>query len=164
MRNLAPSSSWARAASHRLIVATAVLMLLAGSTQAVGQCLNAEVEEPFRLPDGSLHPAGALGLCLERNFSPVASLHEIRVDDMGVGLFMSRRETSQGLGDDPRSFVMFQRLSSGELLLVGVANPLRDRMQVHYLGRGNWKAPAAPERLVARLDDPGLVRVTASAL
>jgi hypothetical protein len=164
MNGTSSKKSWQRTAGHRLVVTLAVLLLATGSAQAAGACTTALIEEPFRLPDGSLHPSGELTLCLERSFSPIASLHEVRVDNMGIGLFMGRRETSLGLGDDPRPFMMFQRLSGGELLLVGVARPLRDRMQVHYLARGNWDTQIDPRQRIARVDDPALVRVTASSL
>ena len=61
---------------------------------------------------------------------------------MGVGLFLSRRDTSEGLlGDDARPYMMFYRNDGGELFLVGVATPLRDRMQLHFLDYDTRRTP-----------------------
>ncbi len=158
MRSNTPQTSQSRAARRRLVVAIAILLLAAGSAQAIGSCTTATIDEPYRLPDGLLRAGGKLTLCLERNYSPVAALHEIRVDGMGVGLFLSRRETSEGLPDDATGpYMLFRRLAGGELSLVGLATPLRDRMQLHFLDDGTRRTTERRTTLIARANDPTLV-------
>ena len=69
------------------------LVAVAGSASASTQvCSTAEVEEPFQLPDGSLHDAGTLTICLDRESSPVSFLHHAYVDRVPVGMMNSDRE------------------------------------------------------------------------
>lgn len=163
MKNQPKRTWWT--AGLEITVVLAACWVGAAPALASGTCTTAAIEEPFRLPDGSLHEAGNLTLCLEGSYSPVASMHEVRVDGMAIGRFLSRRDFAEGpLADGARPFMMFQRLNGGELTLLGVANPLRDRMQVHYVG---YKpAPTSHDRpdFFARADRPGLVIVEATSL
>lgn len=165
MRGKTPDWSWPRAGGRRLAVAIASFLLVAGSAQAAGTCTTATIDEPFRLPDGLLHGGGKLTLCHERNHSPVAALHEVRIDGMGVGLFVSRPYTGEELfgGSDDRPYMMFHRAGEGELVLVGVATPRRERMQLHFLDRGKRPYPAGRSDLVTLLNDPAFVVAPAHA-
>jgi hypothetical protein len=133
--------------------------------QAAGTCTTATIDEPFRLPDGLLHDGGKLTLCHDRNRSPVAALHEVRVDGMGVGLFVSRSDTGEALfgGGHDRPYMMFRRIDGGELVLVGVATPLRDRMQLHFLDVARRRSPAGDSDIVALVNDPTFVLALADA-
>jgi hypothetical protein len=102
-----------------LILATAAFLsatpLAAASSQA---CVSVRLDAPFRLPDGSVHPAGELTLCDTRAFSPVVSLHQVLVDGSIVGMFQSRRRgTEMSLSAAPE--VVFERDPEGTLALVG---------------------------------------------
>ncbi len=162
MRSKAPEMTWTRVTGQGLVVVIATFLLVTGPVEAAGICTTASIEEVYRLPDGTVQPPGTLTLCFERNFSPVASLYEIRVDAMAVGLFMTRRDTNLEIMDNNRPFMMFQRIGVGELLLVGLANPVHDGMLVNYLGRTG--RAAKHNDLVASLNDPAFVQVLATTL
>jgi hypothetical protein len=88
----------------------------------------------------------------------VAALHEVRIDGMGVGLFMSRRSASEALfGGDTPPYMIFHRVDGGELLLVAVATPLRDRMQLHFLVDCSRRTEEKREELIALANAPALV-------
>jgi hypothetical protein len=71
---------------------------------------------------------------------------------------MSRRSTSEALLDgDTRPYMIFHRVGEGELFLVGVATPLRDRMQLHFLEDGTRRTRQDRGDLIALADDPVLV-------
>ena len=91
-------------------------LLLTGTAAASGTCVSAMIEEPFVLPDGSEHGAARLSLCREATYSPVASLHEMRVNGMAVGMQISRRGTSETRRGD-EIYMVFSRRSDGRLLL-----------------------------------------------
>ena len=101
-----------------------VLLTLMQPAQAAtrGECVTAVVESPFRLPDGSLYPAGTLTLCDYGTFSPVDTLHRILVGGSSVGLFRSRRRNAEG---SSMAFpeVLFNRDADGNLELIGYATP-----------------------------------------
>jgi hypothetical protein len=107
---------------------------------AEGLCTGAIIEEPFELPDGSEHPAGRLTLCLERNHSPVASLHKVKVDRTPVSLLMSRRGSSEA-GTSESPYIMFIRRADGRLELAGYAYPGRDGMTVYTLEHPESRRP-----------------------
>jgi len=133
-------------------------VLATGAAEAAGNCFTATIEEPFRLPDGAFHESGKLTLCHERNHSPVAALHEVRINGMGVGLFVSRRAVSEGLdGDDAQPYLLFHRVNGGELFLIGVASPLRDRMQLHFLDDSTFRTPRKRTNLIVLANDAAFV-------
>jgi hypothetical protein len=74
------------------------------------------------LPDGNVYPPGTLTLCDTRAFSPVSNFHETFVDGFPVGILISRRRVSEGVGDSPAE-VMFHRDSEGRLRLFGYVLP-----------------------------------------
>ena len=158
MRSKRPDRTWSRAVGQGLAIAIATLLLATGAAGAAGNCFTATVEESFRLPDGTLHESGKLTLCHERNHSPVAALHEVRINGMRVGLFMSRRAVSEGLdGDDAQPYLLFHRVDGGELFLVGVASPLRDRMQLHFLDDSTLRTPRKRTDLIVLVNDAAIV-------
>ena len=77
------------------VVLALIVFLVAAWTPAAtaitGRCVVADVPAPVVLPDGSVHPAGPLRLCLERNLNPVAELHQISVGGGPQGLFVGQR-------------------------------------------------------------------------
>ena len=90
------------------------------------ECVSVRIDAPFRLPDGTVRPAGQLTLCDARAFSPVTELHSVLVNGAAVGLFMSRRHTNEiGLITAPQ--VLFERESEGTLALVGYVVPSAGR-------------------------------------
>jgi hypothetical protein len=141
-----------------LAIAIATLLLATGAAEAAGDCFTANIEEPFRLPDGAFHEGGKLTLCHERNHSPVAALHEVRIDRMGVGLFVSRRSVSEGLdGNAARPYLLFHRVNGGELFLIGVASPLRDQMQLYFLDDSTIRIPRKRTSLIVLANDAAFV-------
>jgi len=102
------------------VAALTVTQLAQAATR--GECVTAVVESPFRLPDGSLHPAGTLTLCDYGAFSPVDTLHRILVGGSSVGLFRSRRRSAEG-GSMAFPEVLFNRAADGNLELLGYATP-----------------------------------------
>ena len=138
----------------RLGVVALCLVAAQGAAEAAkGVCVSAQIEEPFRLPDGSVHPAGELTLCHHSDYSPVASFHRTKVDGMTVSMHMSRRgESERGDSDEP--FIMFNRESDGTLLLVGYAHQGQDKAAVHafpldrkYLKQLQASGQPVPERM-----------------
>ena len=119
----------------RLIVLALCLVAAQGAAEAAGGvCVSAEIEEPFRLPDGSAHPAGRLTLCHQSDFSPVASIHRSQVDGMTVSMHMSRRGESER-NDSDAPVMMFGRQADGMLLLLGYAHSGRDKTTMHAFPR-----------------------------
>jgi len=146
----------------RLFVVAVCLLTAQGAAEATkGVCVSAEIDEPFRLPDGSNHPAGTLTLCHDSDYSPVASFHRTKVDGMTVSMHLSRRgESERGDSDEP--FMMFGREADGTLLLLGYAHSGQDKATVHAFPRSRKSREAA--QVVARADagaEP-IIRLAAS--
>jgi hypothetical protein len=101
------------------------LLVLPGSAAAGqrGVCTSADVAETFLLPDGTMHEAGRITLCTEREYSPVRWLHAAYVDRMPVAMLISRSGSSEGRGTDLRPFFVFDRDAQGLLHLAGYAVP-----------------------------------------
>jgi hypothetical protein len=95
-------------------------------------CVTAQMEEPFRLPNGMLYPAGALTLCDSRTFSPVGNLHKILVGGSNVGLFVSRvRKAEMRYVDSAQ--LLFTHAADGSLELVGYTVPKSGRSVAYRL-------------------------------
>ena len=87
-----------------------------------GTCVTVRLNDPFRLPDGIIRPAGELTLCDSEALSPVSELHSIRVNGVSVGLFESRRlRPEAGALQAPQ--VVFEKDAVGTLSLVGYIVP-----------------------------------------
>jgi len=109
-----------------LAISTSALTLLPVSGPAWagsrGACITLEVEAPILLPDGAVHPAGALTLCHSRALSPVSSLHKTYVDGHPVAMLASRRTSSEG-GETIEPHALFNRTAEGRLELIGYVLP-----------------------------------------
>lgn len=111
-----------RHATARLALLAVVAVLgVAGlaSAGSSGRCVTAVIPSAFTLPDGSVHAAGPLRICHDRDYSPVAGLHTTWVDGKPVGTFLSYLGESEGPGGEP--YVQFADLHSGVWLLQGYA-------------------------------------------
>jgi len=97
-----------------------------------GVCITTHVSAPFRLPDGVLHPAGSLTLCDTAAFTPVSDLHLLLVDGRSVGMFLSRRRTTEASGEI-RPEVVFERGARGSLDLIGYILPTSGRSVAYRL-------------------------------
>jgi hypothetical protein len=105
-----------------MVVSATLLLAFASSTRAqtIGSCVSVETDAPVVLPDGTEHAAGSLELCVRRLYSPVAVLHEVRVNGDNVGQFMSRSRTAEGRGRSMREpLFLFGRQAGGNLVLEG---------------------------------------------
>lgn len=131
-----------------LLVATAVVALtaqqpaLAASTR---ECVTVHVDAPFRLPDGTLYPAGVLTLCDSRTYSPVDNLHRILVGGSSVGVFVSRRRNAEAqLLGAPE--ILFTHGSDGNLELIGYSVQKSGRSIAYRLKQVGvtWRASAEP--------------------
>ena len=119
----------------RLMALALCLVAAQGAAGAAkGVCVSAEIDEAFRLPDGSDYPAGRLTLCHHSDYSPVASFHRTKVDGMTVSMHLSRLGESE-MGDSGSPFMMFSREADGTLLLLGYANSRQDEGTVHAFPR-----------------------------
>jgi len=94
-----------------------------------GVCVTASVPEAFTLPDGRVHAAGKLTLCMDRLLNPVVGLHRVSTDGDGAALVMSRRSTAAEYTES-RPALVFRRAPGAELDLIGYVVPL---------GRKAWK-------------------------
>ena len=130
---------------------------------ASGTCVTAQVDAPFRLPDGVLRPAGALTLCDTRTFSPVSDQHVILVDGGSVGMFLSSNRSTEARGRIAPEIV-FERNTEGYLDLVGYILPAPGRSIAYRLRSrsASWPAaahdrvPAGPVAPVAALIAAGI--------
>jgi hypothetical protein len=112
---------------------TALLLSPAAWSGGSGRCISASVPEALILPDGSLHEAGLLRICLDREFSPVAGLHRAYVDGRAVGRFLSRAGQSEAAADDEKPFVVLRRDRRGALVLEGYADPVGGRLNTYLI-------------------------------
>ena len=150
------------------IVAIAALMMSPYASRPVaaaasGSCVTAQVDGPFRLPDGVVRPAGLLTLCDTKTFSPVADQHVILVDGGSVGMFLGSRRTTEAAGRISPE-VVFERNAEGYLDLVGYTLPASGRSIAYRLrGRSaSWPSaardanPAGPAAPVAAIIAAGI--------
>jgi hypothetical protein len=109
------------------------------------ECVTVHVDAPFRLPDGTLYPAGVLTLCDSRTFSPVDHLHRILVGGSSVGLFISSRRSteSRSLGAPE---ILFSHGADGNLELMGYSVEKSGRSVAYRLKSqgATWQAISRP--------------------
>lgn len=110
---------------------TVLLVIVAHGAVQAGGCISAQIDEQIRLPDGSLHEPGTLRLCLDRDYSPVRSIHTASIDKRTIGFMNSRRSIGEGVTNQP--FMMFARAADGRLQLYGYALPQRGQMNSYLL-------------------------------
>jgi hypothetical protein len=152
---------------HSTLVATMLAVFgLAASGAAAwagdqGVCVTAHVPEAFTLPDGGMHPAGRLTLCMDRLLNPVVGLHRLSADGDGTALVMSRRSAA-GEYTDSRPVLVFRRAPGTALDLVGYVVPFDHKSWKYTLknrdGIGRFQATAH----AAAPSDGELVMVIAS--
>ena len=115
------------------VVSTSIVLLALGSVPAAARtCASADIDEPFVLPDGNLHPAGRLTLCFERENSPVSYLHRVYVDHEPIGIFGSRRELQEATDGD-RYYLLFIRGGDRTLRLSGYSVPRHGGSELYAL-------------------------------
>ena len=103
-----------------------------------GKCLRADVPAPVVFPDGTVHPAGPLTLCVA-NYSPVASYHKVEVNGMPLGLLFSQRRVAEAQpGTEP--VVLFRKTESGELKLLGYVWLAGKQASAYVLQGEPWDA------------------------
>ena len=109
------------------------------------ECVTAQVDAPFRLPDGLLYPAGPLTLCDSRTYSPVNDLHKILVGGSSVGLFVSRRRSAEIRSIDSPE-LLFNRDGEGNLELIGYTMRISGGSVAYRLKSEGvtWQAAVSP--------------------
>jgi hypothetical protein len=107
-----------------LAVAAATLVVAQPAVAAASNaCVSVRIDAPFRLPDGTVYPAGGLTLCDTRSYSPIAESHVVYVDGSAVGQFRSWRRATE-LTEAGAPEVVFEREPGGTLALVGYIVPV----------------------------------------
>lgn len=125
-----------------------VLAVLVGSTAGVnaagpwGSCVSAKIDEPFRLPDGTVHPAGTLMMCEASPFSPVASVHRTYVNGHPAGMFLSKNLRGE-LEESARPSIVLQRYGDGPLELLGYVRPGGGRNVSYQFSVGRYPSAVA---------------------
>lgn len=130
-----------------LVLTLAVLAgLFAPPVPAAGQRLVVQIDEPFEV-NGRLFESGQLTLRELREYSPVATLHEIRVDGRSLGFVLARDQATRGIAT--RDEVIFDRSERGHLVLASVALQGHPVRRLFRLGEGEdsgtWQAVSQPQ-------------------
>lgn len=124
-----------------VLCAVALMISISMVRGGKGKCLRAEIPSPVLFPDGSVHPAGTLSLCVA-DYSPVAAYHRVAVDGMPQGLmFSQRRVAEQPEGSQP--VLLFRKTDAGELRLLGYVWPAGKQSFAYLLQDEPWDARAA---------------------
>ncbi len=130
-----------------MVLALALLAgLLAPDALAEGRRLVVQMEEPFEV-SGQLYPGGELSLCEVHAFSPIATLHEVRVDGQSLGILMARDDGRLLLAQ--RDEVIFERSRAGHLVLTSVALTGEPVRQLFEVGKNPPKAQPRSQPLLA---------------
>jgi len=129
----------ARVFGHRarivlLAIASSALILLSvsGPAEAGSRCITLDVEAPIVLPNGAVHPPGALTLCDYKAVSPVSTLHKTFVDGHPVAMLASHKTRSEG-GETIPPHALFNRTPEGQLELIGYVLPGTGRSVTYHL-------------------------------
>jgi len=101
-----------------VLALTALVVFLAPSSQAASPRLVVQMDESFEI-NGTLFPPGELSIRPLRDYNPVTTLHEIRVDGKIVGIVMGQRAPS--LAAVPDDSLIFRRSTRGYLELHSIA-------------------------------------------
>ena len=99
-----------------------------------GRCISADVDSPIVLPDGSRHSAGSLEICMSRIHSPVASLHETRIDGRQIGIYLGQSAPNEEYAKGREPYMVFGRSIAGDLVLRGYVVPDGKRMRAFRMG------------------------------
>jgi hypothetical protein len=106
-----------------------------------GERLSVRVDEPFEI-NGELFPAGKLSLREVRTLTPVATLHEVRVDGNSLGLLMVRPDgTTEAARNDE---FIFSRSADGHLVLEALAVAGEPMGTILALGSPSGPRAASP--------------------
>ncbi|HEX4824040.1 MAG TPA: hypothetical protein VFV19_06985 [Candidatus Polarisedimenticolaceae bacterium] len=141
--------------STGIVIAALTLILAIGLPAQAQECVSVRIDAPFRLPDGSVRPAGRLTLCESRAFSPVTELHAVLVNGASVGMFPSRRRSNE-IGTIVAPQVLFEREGEGMLALVGYVVPSAGRSLSFRLRPDDLKS-VDPPAVVASAPSPAPV-------
>jgi hypothetical protein len=111
-----------------------------------GECVTARVDEPFRLPDGRLYPAGVLTICDGGAYSPVDNFQRILVGGSAIGLFVSEKRGAE-LRSAGSPQVVFRRGADSSLNLIGYTVPSTGRSVAYRMKNQDdvWQARSQPE-------------------
>ena len=115
-----------------VVFALVATVLFTTAPAAARTCTSALVDEVFTLPDGSVHPAGRLTLCLGSESSPVFALQRTFVDGRPVGMFTSRREIVEHAGEEEH-YLIFHRRPGRPMQLTGYGQPSSGRTEMFLL-------------------------------
>ena len=128
------------------LAAAMVTLIVGGAVWSVvpAHCVALDVPAPFVLPDGSVHAAGELRMCLSRNFNPVMGLHRVYIDGMPVGFLLSQIANAEIPKDTTPSALFYG--ASGRLRLVGYTVAANGKVFSYLLwnGRAASGVAAAP--------------------
>jgi hypothetical protein len=102
-----------------------------------GDRLVVHVLEPFEV-NGEVFPAGKLSVKQVRAMSPVATLHEIRIDGDSQGLLLLRANGDRGVAS--RDELGFMRAADGHLVLesVAIAGQPVNTVEAYHADAGQW--------------------------
>lgn len=127
--------------------------LLAPATPAADSKMVVQIDEPFEI-FGQSYAAGKITLRHFADYSPVSSLHEVRVNGRSLGYLMARNATDEIATSN---HVVFERKADGRLVLTSLASrgqPLR-----HLLPFGTPADLEASQRASARAEAGTLLAV-----
>jgi hypothetical protein len=132
---------WTLAMTIAALAAASLCATGAAMAGSGGGCIRVDVDQPVRLPDGNVYPAGVLTLCDTAALSPVATLHKTYVNGQPIGILISRRRANETKDTEPPT-VVFQR-DRGTLDLVGYSLPApRRRGGVTYVLSARMDMPS----------------------
>jgi len=129
-----------------MVIALAVLAgLLAPPVPAASPRLVVHLNEPFEV-NGHVYQSGKLSLRQVREYSPIATLNEIRVDGHSLGVVLARDHgaTTPAVRDE----LIFERNVNGRLVLASLALKGEPVRKLYTLGAGDdagpWQAMSQP--------------------
>ncbi len=119
---------------HWIRPAAVLLCLIVGAVaraETPAGCVSLDVPAPFILPDGTVHAAAPLRLCLDDELNPVTGLHRIYVRGQPAGYALSRVSTPEApVNSGP--YAVF-RADRGRLRLAGYAVAYDGRTYLYRL-------------------------------
>jgi hypothetical protein len=122
-----------------VVLALVAVVVWTTPDSMAGERLSVQVDEPFEI-NGELFPAGKLSLKQVRELTPVATLHELRVDGASIGLLLVRSAGSPAVARS-NEFI-FARSADGHLVLEALAVAGKPMGTILALGSPAGPAPA----------------------
>ena len=123
-----------------------------GAFAGGSRCSSAEIDRPFRLPNGVVHPAGTLTLCRQAEHSPVSFRHTMYVNRIPVGTFSSRQNVLEESRSEER-YMVFAVESKNVLRLSGIVVPAGNRLEM-YRFEGRTQVETEDSIQVVAKDEP----------